>query len=109
MNAEEMFEERAYFNKWLKELTQDEREHIISMLTDFARQKVEPIEKQRDNLKDELKTTMETLLKCRKQRDELLGMLNKILRIEDHAFTLKGFDVKRLKNEIETAIKNAEK
>ena len=44
-----------------------------------------------------------------KQRDELLVMLNKILKIEDHAFTLKGFDVKRLKSEIRSAITKAEK
>lgn len=38
---------------------------------------------------------------------EMLEMLNKIMNIEDHAFTLKGFDVKRLKSEILNVIKKA--
>ena len=36
---------------------------------------------------------------------ELLEMLIKISNIENHAFTLKGFDVKRLKSEINEVIK----
>lgn len=38
---------------------------------------------------------------------ELLEMLIKISNIENHAFTLKGFDVQRLKSEVERAIRKA--
>ena len=38
---------------------------------------------------------------------ELLEMLIKISNIENHAFALKGFDVKRLKSEVNEAIQKA--
>ena len=38
---------------------------------------------------------------------ELLKMLMKISNIENHAFTLKGFDVERLKSEVNKVIKKA--
>lgn len=38
---------------------------------------------------------------------ELLDMLIRISKIEDHAFTLKSFDVKRLKSEVNEAISKA--
>lgn len=36
---------------------------------------------------------------------KMFKMLDKILNIENHAFTLKGFDVKKLKSEISTLLK----
>lgn len=38
---------------------------------------------------------------------DLLEALQKIYNIENHAFSLKGFDVNRLKSDIETAINKA--
>jgi hypothetical protein len=38
---------------------------------------------------------------------ELLDMLIKISNVENQAFSLKGFDVERLKSEINTSIKKA--
>jgi hypothetical protein len=39
MDANEIFNTQAYFNKWLKELTDDEKEHIISMMNEFHQAK----------------------------------------------------------------------
>ena len=40
MNAKEKFEEQAYFNKWLKELTEDERDHVIDMMESYHQAKI---------------------------------------------------------------------
>ena len=36
-SADEYFNEQAYFNKWLNELTGTEKNHITDMLDDFAK------------------------------------------------------------------------
>ena len=45
-SAEMFFNSQAYFNKWLKELTEQERIYVISMLEQFHKEESENVESQ---------------------------------------------------------------
>lgn len=38
MDAQKYFDSQAEYNKWLKQLTEDEKGHIVEMLNDFHQQ-----------------------------------------------------------------------
>ena len=50
---EGIFNEQLVFNKWLKELTESEKDHILSMMESYASQRIEKYRELIEWLNDE--------------------------------------------------------